>query len=226
MLLVSYADSKYTITTNNQLEVSNLVQISQISRNKEFIEVQILAEDLELFIRNDIIYFEDNINNSETVELNKKSVSKDFLAKSKSQKGIVKNNDTLIISDANKTVTLPYTISQLEEKLNKNKHYSTLQDVIDKEYTIPLDNFKNPVKSRFKEAYQLIKKKEHGSLKDAVELGLELMFQSDLNPAIIAACKDLDELDIYLDCLDDNELDKFSCFKILYNIPPTKNKKI
>ena len=51
------------------------------------------------------------------------------------------------------------------------------------------------------------------------------MFQSDLNPAVIAACKDLDELDIYLDCLDDNELDKFSCFKIEYNVPPTKKGK-
>ena len=47
-----------------------------------------------------------------------------------------------------------------------------------------------------------------GSLKEAIELGFELMFQSDLNPAVIAACKDLDELDIYLDCLDDNELEE------------------
>ena len=51
------------------------------------------------------------------------------------------------------------------------------------------------------------------------------MFQSDLNPAVIAACRDLDELDIYLDCLDDNELDKFSCFKIKYNVKPTKKQK-
>ncbi len=133
------------------------------------------------------------------------------------------DNDTLIISDTNKTVILPYKIVDLEKKMQKNKNYKTLKDVVDKEYTIPIDTFKNPVKSRFREAFQLIKKKEHGSLKEAVGLGFELMFQSNLNPAVIAACKDLDELDIYLDCLDDNELDKFSCFKISYAVPPSKH---
>ena len=137
----------------------------------------------------------------------------------------VKDNNTLIISDSNQNVVLPYKVIELEEKLKKNKKYKTLQEVIKNEYTLPLETFKNPTKSRFREAFQLIKKKEHGSLKEAIELGFELMFQSDLNPAIIAACKDLDELDIYLDCLDDNELDKFSCFKIEYNVPPTKKGK-
>ena len=135
----------------------------------------------------------------------------------------IADNDTLIISDSNKTVILPYKISDLQQKMQKNKNYKSLRDVVDKEYTIPIDTFKNPVKSRFREAFQLIKKKEHGSLKEAVGLGFELMFQSNLNPAVIAACKDLDELDIYLDCLDDNELDKFSCFKILYTVPPSKH---
>ena len=137
----------------------------------------------------------------------------------------IKDNNTLIISDSNQNVVLPYKVIELEEKLKKNKKYKTLEDVIKNEYTLPLETFKNPTKSRFREAFQLIKKKEHGSLKEAIELGFELMFQSDLNPAVIAACKDLDELDIYLDCLDDNELDKFSCFKIEYNVPPTKGKK-
>lgn len=137
----------------------------------------------------------------------------------------VKDNNTLIISDSNQNVVLPYKVIELEEKLKNNKKYKTLQDVIKNEYTLPLETFKNPTKSRFREAFQLIKKKEHGSLKEAIELGFELMFQSDLNPAVIAACKDLDELDIYLDCLDDNELDKFSCFKIEYNVPPTKSKR-
>ena len=132
------------------------------------------------------------------------------------------DNDTLIISDANKTVVLPYKVADLRKKMQKNKSYHSLKDVVAKEYTIPLDTFKNPVKSRFREAFQLMKKKEHGSLKEAIGLGFELMFQSNLNPAVIAACKDLDELDIYLDCLDDNELEKFSCFKILYSVPPTK----
>ena len=30
---------------------------------------------------------------------------------------------------------------------------------------------------------------------------------------------------IYLDCLEDNELEKFSCFKIIYKSLPTLRKK-
>ena len=158
----------------------------------------------------------------------KKDITLDNVSKEIPLSGIsfnpnkIKDNDTLIISDANKDVLLPYTVKDLEAKLKKNKKYKSLQDVIENEYMIPADTFKNPAKARFKEAFQLMKKKEHGSLKEALELGFELMFESKLNPAIIAACKDLDELDIYLDCLDDNELENFSCFKIVYNVPPAK----
>ena len=38
-------------------------------------------------------------------------------------------------------------------------------------------------------------------------------------------CCNLEELDIYLDCLDDNELEKFSCFKIIYKSLPKLRKK-
>lgn len=132
------------------------------------------------------------------------------------------DNDTLIISDSNKKVILPYKLDDIKEKLKSSNKYSSLEEIIEKEYVVPMETYKNPIKSRFREAFQLIKKKEKGSLKEAIELGFELMFQSDLNPAIISACKDLDELDIYLDCLDDNELDKFSCFKIKYDLPLKK----
>lgn len=138
---------------------------------------------------------------------------------------LMKDNDTLIISEEDNQVILPYKLAEVERQYKKNKKkYSSVKDLIQNEYIIPTENFKNPIKSRFREAYQLIKKKEHGHLKEAIELGFELMFQSNLNPAVIAACKNLKELDIYLDCLDDNELDKFSCFNIVYNVPPTRGK--
>ena len=35
-----------------------------------------------------------------------------------------------------------------------------------------------------------------------------------------------EQLDIYLDCLEDNELEKFSCFKVIYKVlPKLKNEK-
>ena len=136
---------------------------------------------------------------------------------------IMKDNNTLIISEEDNQIILPYKLAEVQKQFKKNKKkYSSVKDLIENEYILPTDNFKNPVKSRFREAYQLIKKKEHGHLKEAIELGFELMFQSNLNPAVIAACKSLRELDIYLDCLDDNELDKFNCFNIVYNVPPSR----
>ena len=325
ILFVSHTSQKYTIITNNQIEIPNFIQVSKISKNEDFLEVEFAGTNLFLSIKQNIIYFEqepsqksivqeehkitdipnpltnketnianqtipdvlpeekiekaknnESDNDNNTTEINSEATSnienqKNVIRiiepeedeKLKLEKDLDKyissnvktakhfkneystpteeddsineaknntllnddeitDNDTLIISDSSQKVILPYTIEDLEKKLKKNKKYKSLLDVIVNEYTLPLETFKNPVKSRFKEAFQLIKKKEHGSLTEAIGLGFELMFQSDLNPAVIAACRDLDELDIYLDCLDDNELDKFSCFKIEYNVKPTK----
>ena len=326
ILFVSHTSQKYTIITNNQIEIPNFIQVSKISKNEDFLEVEFAGTNLFLSIKQNIIYFEqepsqksivqeehkitdipnpltkketnianqtipdvlpeekiekaknnESDNDNNTTEINSEATSnienpKNVIRiiepeedeKLKLEKDLDKyissnvktakhfkneystpaeeddsineaknntllnddeitDNDTLIISDSSQKVILPYTIEDLEKKLKKNKKYKSLLDVIVNEYTLPLETFKNPVKSRFKEAFQLIKKKEHGSLTEAIGLGFELMFQSDLNPAVIAACRDLDELDIYLDCLDDNELDKFSCFKIEYNVKPTKS---
>ena len=65
-----------------------------------------------------------------------------------------------------------------------------------------------------------MRNKERSSVIDAFELCTELMFESNLYPAIITACKNLDELDIYLDYLDSGETDKFKCFNIEFELPP------
>lgn len=251
ILFVSQTDEKYTLITNSQIEIPPFVQVTKISKNDDFLEVEISNDFVDLYIEDGVINFENDLSEvSSPVEKKSNVKSKneekskeddvyesqvDSIITSKEQElekdkveeepDEITDNNTLIISDSNKNVILPYKLEDLEKKLKENKKYKTLEDVIKNEYTIPLETFKNPTKSRFREAFQLIKKKEKGSLKEAIELGFELMFQSDLNPAVIAACKDLDELDIYLDCLDDNELEKFSCFKIQYDIPPTKKSK-
>ena len=129
--------------------------------------------------------------------------------------------NTLIISETDKKVFLPYYMTDLNEILNDNpKKYSSIDDVIDKKYTLPISHFKNPFVSRFKEAFKLMRNKERSSVIDAFELCTELMFESNLYPAIITACKNLDELDIYLDYLDSGETDKFKCFNIEFELPP------
>lgn len=132
--------------------------------------------------------------------------------------------NTLIISEKNQNVVLPYTISELKDYAGE---YQSLQDIVEKYYTRPLSLYKNAPLSRFKEALNLIKEKEKGSLKQALDLGLELFFNSNLHPAIISACKNLDELDIYLDYLENGETHKFSCFDIVFDVAPVvvKNKR-
>ena len=140
-------------------------------------------------------------------------------------KALIKANDTLLISEEDEKVFLPYTIEELEREVEENEEL-TVAEIIEQKHTIPLKHYKNPMKARFKEGFNLMRYKENKSFREAIMLGLELMFESNLHPAIISACKDLQELDIYLDCLDDNELDKFSCFKIVYKAMPMLTKKV
>ena len=62
--------------------------------------------------------------------------------------------------------------------------------------------------------------KEHSSKLKAISLASELFGNYNLHPAIITACNSLDELDIYLACLEDNVLGDFKFFDIKYEIPP------
>lgn len=130
------------------------------------------------------------------------------------------DNKTLLISEETQKVYLPYTIEDVMKKLKSGEDYQTVQEVVDKEYTLPLSTFKMPIISRFKEAYRFMRVKENSSVYAAIDLALELMFNSNLNPAVIRAAKDLKELNIYLDCLYENEVEKFDCFKIIYKVLP------
>ena len=131
-------------------------------------------------------------------------------------------DNTLVISEITGKVILPYDYNALKNKLdNPNNKYSSLDDIINEKYTLPISLFKNPFISRFRESYKLMRNKEKTSIKEAFDLGFELMFNYNLHPAIITACKNLDELDIYLDYLENNETTKFNCFKIKFEIAPT-----
>ena len=122
------------------------------------------------------------------------------------------DNDTLLISETQNKVVLPYKIKDVEKALSENSQYKTIEDVINVEYTLPLDKYKNSTKSRFKEAYNLMRKKEKASIFDSLSLATEVTFNNLLNPAIITACQNLSS----------NKLDKFNYFKVKYEILPKK----
>ena len=131
------------------------------------------------------------------------------------------DNNCLLISEIKQRIFLPYKIEDLKEEL-ENTDYEDIQELIDEEYTLPFNKYRLASISRFKEAYKLVKQRENGTFFDAIDLAFELMSNNLLHPAVIAACRNLDELDIYLDCLNENELDKFDCFDIKYELYPIK----
>ena len=120
---------------------------------------------------------------------------------------------------------MPYNLEgiKLYYQNNLNK-YSSIEQVVKENYTYPVSHFKPFAVSRFREAYKLIKKRENGSRLNALSLAFEMLVNYNVHPAIIASCKNVDELDIYLSCLDDNQLDEFNKFKIRYEIPPATVK--
>ena len=131
------------------------------------------------------------------------------------------DNDTFIVSEKDQKAYLPYKYEDLKNFYNQNKDkYVSIEDVINKEYILPLNIFKHSISSRFRETINLMLHKEKTSIFKALDLAFELMFQYNLNPIIISACRNLKELDIYLDCLEENELFDFRCFNIKFEVAP------
>ena len=131
--------------------------------------------------------------------------------------------DNLILKIGEKTVELPYTKKEIEEfMIEYPDDYKTPQDVIEREFIASVSMFKRyPILARFKETYYLCRTKEMMTIFDSFIYAKSLMFRSDINAYIIAATKSKQQLEKYIDCLENNRLDEFKCFKIVYEINPT-----
>ena len=200
-ILMERQGEEYAITTNQDFKINYVIDNLERKNNA----VNFKLTNLTQIIANDEgLIFE--IDEEKVVENN------------------LEDNKTLVISEEDGKVYLPYTKDEVKEDMVQNKG-KKISELIEEKYVLPLDKFKNSMKARFREGYNLMYRREGKSKKSAFLLGLELMFEANLHPAIISACKNLEELDIYLDCLEDNELEKFSCFKIIYKSLPTLRKK-
>ena len=133
----------------------------------------------------------------------------------------IQNNDTLLISEILNAVVLPYTAEEVLEILkNENETYKTAEEVIKDKFTRPLSDYRVQFWSRYNETIKLLTVRQDYKLGESIPLALEIMRKRFLHPAIISACRSLDELDVYLDCLDKNEVDDFKIFKIKYELHP------
>lgn len=203
-ILMERQDEEYSVTTNQDFKINYV--IDNLERKNNVINFK-LTNLTQIEANTEGLIFE--IDEEKVVENN------------------LEDNKTLVISEEDGKVYLPYTKDEVKEDMTQNKG-KKISELIEEKYILPLDKYKNSMRARFREGYNLMYKREGKSRKSAFLLGLELMFETNLHPAIISACKNLEELDIYLDCLEDNELEKFSCFKIIYKSLPTlrKNGKI
>lgn len=200
-LLMERQNEEYVITTNQDFKINYV--IDNLERKNNVVNFK-LTNLTEIIANREGLIFE--INEEKVIENN------------------LEDNKTLVISEEDGKVYLPYTKAEVKENMVQNKG-KKISELIEENYIMPLDKFKNSMRARFREGYKLMHEREGKSKKSAFMLGIELMFESNLHPAIISACKNLEELDIYLDCLEDNELEKFSCFKIIYKSLPTLRKK-
>lgn len=197
-------------TIEENIEDAKITENAKKNKNME--DLKSILEDLKNTLSNlgvNISQLEVSLaSNKEIQEVNKSDEMTD--------------SNTLLISETQSKVVLPYKIENVKKILNENSKYETLQDVINVEYTLPIDKYKNSSKSRFKEAYNLMRKKEKASIFDSLSVATEMTFNNSLNPAVITACENLDQLDVYVDCLSNNDLDKFNYFKVKYEVLPKK----
>ena len=140
---------------------------------------------------------------------------------------INENNNCLLISETKRKVFLPYSKHEVLEYIEKYPtQYTSFEDVVKQEFISPIDYYlKHPAVSRFRETYALIRDREAKSIFEAFKFAMDMMFNYNLNPAIIAACKSQNQLEHYLECLNNTTLDNFKDFEIKFEVAPLKVKK-
>lgn len=224
-------DDKKDIDKNNSNDInmlsnsSNTETLTTDAINKLDLQSKYLSENEN---NNKKDNNEDNIDSSndlenETTDLNLEPAVKNKIIKTNDRvtKLPLQDNNSLIISEKDGLVYLPFKVEDLKkEYIEKHKKYKGLIDLINHEYILPINKYKNTVTSRFKEAYSLMVNKEKESALSGLELGLEVAFNYSLHPAVITACKSLDELDEYLDALDAKDMSNFKRFKVEFEVLP------
>ena len=198
--LLKYMEVSFPENSTNTSQITNI----NTTKDEDF-----KIEDVKVFSTNDF----ERTAEQPIIETNESNESND--------KEKLNSNElherTLYVSSSHNNAVLPYSTIELEKCFSTNpEKYNSIQDIIDKEYTVSLKKFHNPAISRFKETYNLARNKSNFSLIKSFNLACELFFSSNVDPVIIRACKNVNELYIYLSCLEDNILNEFKCFKIVY----------
>jgi hypothetical protein len=136
----------------------------------------------------------------------------------------VEDNDTLLISEKQGKIFLPYTVNDLEQYLEEYPdEYKSLSDVVNQEYIVSIDKYRHQSISRFREMYYLMRDVEMKSVIESFKRAVEVMFDSRINSTIIAACRTEEQVNNYIYCVERNDLDSFKDFKIVFDMAPMNN---
>lgn len=220
---ISYIGKDITKTKKFEMNVDQFNDLAT-DVNKHILEDNVKINNFyaEYVKNSDFIYNPAKTKKAQDESAEKIKKLSSILGNEDSSEEEIKDNNVLLISARKGVVELPYTVNELNRSKNKNG-YSTLQETVKKEFTVPISRYRNASIARFREGFNLMRKREGKGLFASMDLALELTFKSLLNPAIITACKSVNELDIYLDCLKSNELEKFDIFEIKYEVAPHKS---
>ena len=217
------------IIDDNKLEDYILEQDSLIEDEKSVLEK--IYDELEKNLEDDsdnqkelenVEHFYKDPNNENEGFKNKGMSKQEFDDKLLKIENALEDNKTLVISERLHKIYLPYKVSELVNYVESYPgSYKSLKDVVDQEFILPFDYFKkHPSKSRFAEAYNLLKNREGRNFMKSVSYAFRLLNKNNLNPAIIASCKTQHELDSYLYYLDSDNLNNFKFFDIIYEVNP------
>lgn len=230
-LLVSVESEKLSDSECKQQSKNIKYQIDEYSSKLKEIKSQIILQNAKIdsFIKNNInAYYVTNTNESDYSDslMVKSNVNQENVGSSNNifvdGTNVKKNNTTLLISEKTHKVYLPYFEHEIERYLEQfPNQYKSFEEVVKKEFIIPMKYYSvHSSLARFRETYSLIRDREGKSVFESMKQAFDLMFKYELNPAIIAACKTQDELDNYLDCLDNKHIEDFKDFEIKYDVNP------
>lgn len=213
-ILDEFSNDPFLENSSNFKKMEKKLKDYNNKYSSTFLEISSNTNIIKFFLSKN--FTEDELNELKNIE-HQKATEKNL--------NIQYPENTLIISEMENKVFLPYKNEEIISIIkNENIDLKTESEIIDNYYTIPYSKYKASSFSRFKEGYKLIREKERGSIPQALELGLELFSNYNLHPAIVSACKNLNELDVYLSCLEYNELDDFNFFKIEFKSTPYNTK--
>ena len=207
-------DIDFTDNIENKVSSEEVLEetVTEIIPELETKTEKILTEDIEK--ETSTLEVTEEITENNVVETLKETEKETV---EETQKAITPLPEKELIIDNNLGIAiLPYSISDLDEVfLDDPENYSSIQDIIDKEYTVKLKDFENTSIIRYKEAFKLAKEKSNYTFSQAATFAKKFLVENEISSLIIASCKNVDELEFYIECLNNNNLNNFHYFKII-----------